>query len=91
MYIVSIVFSVLCIFACIAMAKKVHNLNEYIMDIESEITKYQTHTDGAFKGAWFDMKKIEDRLNSHMHKYEFRDGILYIQEPVKEESDESND
>lgn len=82
MYIVSIVFSVLCIFACIAIAKKVYRLNEYIMELESELTKYQSHTDGAFKGAWFDIKKIENKLNSHVHKYEFNDGILYIQEPV---------
>jgi len=77
----------------IVFLNKINMLANYVDDLESEITSLQSHTDGAFKGVYFDMVKVKDELKNHMHKYEFKDGILYIQEPiiVEPNNEESND
>lgn len=86
--ILSIVISIISLIACCLSWKKIKDLFDWINELDCDITKYQTHTDGAFRGAWFDMKKLENKLNSHCHAYEFNDNILYIKEPIIQEDEE---
>lgn len=97
MIIFSLIFSalstIICGILCIKVFKSlkyIKDLDDYVNGLESEITTLESHTNGAFKGAYFLMEDLKSKLLNHCHSYEFNDGVLYIQEPIITENEDVN-
>lgn len=86
MYVI-LLLTVINFIAVIFFSKIIKDLDNYISDLVSELTKYQSHTDGAFNGIWFNEESVKKMFWEHKHKYEFNDGVLYIKEPIVENAE----
>jgi hypothetical protein len=79
----------LSVYTCI----KVHNLSNLLnevdnelSDVSSELTQHETHTRGALTGSYFMLKELTKKFDSHCHSYSFENGVLYIQDPIINET-----